>query len=137
LNNIEKQTFPSDTATAVTATTTNNVETLSAFSDSGVAGYIMGGGDTNSTYFATVDKLTYSTETKSTLGTGLIGARIGLAGYADVGVAGYALGGQNQANAPQTTVDKFAFPSDTRSVGTPLPFTKSSLPGAFADCGVF
>lgn len=137
LNSIEKQTFPSDTATAVTATTTNAVEGLSAFSNSGVAGYMMGGGDTGSTYYATVDKLTYSTETKSTLGTGLIGVRLNLSGYADVGVAGYALGGQNQANTYQTTVDKFAFPSDTRSVGTALPATKSSLAGAFADCGVF
>jgi hypothetical protein len=105
--------------------------------NSNVAGY-SAGGQSVSSYISTIDKFTYSTDAKSTLGTGLSGNRAYAAGASDSGVAGYIAGGDS-SSAPtgrRTTIDKFAFPGDTRStLGTGLSSARFALAG-LADYGV-
>ena len=79
------------------------------------AGYFGGGNDGSDT--ATVDKFSFSDDSRSTLGTGLSVAQGEVAAMANSGTAGY-FGGGNQSG---TVVDKFAFSDDSRStLGTGL-----------------
>jgi hypothetical protein len=100
---------------------------------SGVAGYF-GGGLGVPGNSAAVDKFTFPSDTRSTLGTGLSSARYGLAGMANSGVAGYFAGGFTTSEI--TTVDKFAFPADTRTtLGTGL-VSSRKYAGGMANSGV-
>lgn len=133
---ISKTAFPSDTGSTITATLSSRRFAPSGMSNSGTAGYFAGGGtgngDGGSVFAATtVDKITYSTEARTTLATGLSSARYWLAATEQTGTAGYVGGGAGGS----TTVDKFAYPSDTRTtLGTGLSVGRSA-PGAFANQG--
>lgn len=108
----EKVIFPSDTqVTSGVPTLSTNRSSTSGASNSGSFGYAMGGSSVT-----TVDKITYATDSRTTLGTGLSVARGGSGALANYGVAAYAVGGETY-----TTVDKFAFSNDSRStLGTGL-----------------
>lgn len=106
-SNISKLTFSSDTV-AQSATTISSARGGAAgLNNNTVAGYFAGGYITGGAYQTTVDKLVYSTDTRSTLGTGLSSTGNGYRqiGWSNNGVAGY-------VNNPS---DKFAFATDTRS----------------------
>jgi hypothetical protein len=116
-NSIGKCAFPTDSMSNLGATLSSSRVKQGGFSNVGTAGYV-GGGLESPGYgaVATVNKLTFSGETVSTLGSGLSSTRYGVTGFANKDVAGYSAGG----NAV-TTVDKFAFPGDGRStLGTGL-----------------
>lgn len=119
-NSINKFAFPSDTRSNLSATvSTANALASGGMQNTGVAGYAQLG-HTASGAVATVDKLSFTAETNSALGTGLSQARAYSGTMSDDGVAGYVAGGRN-FTTNYTTVDKFAFPSDTRStLGTGL-----------------
>ena len=90
-----------------------------------VAGYVAGG-YTGSTV-TTVDKFLFTTDARSTLGTGLSAARQYVAGFASA-ENGYAAGGLAGSNV--TTVDKFLFTTDARStLGTGLSSARSGVAG--------
>jgi len=101
---------------------------LSVGSQSGMttgAGYVAGGGGGG--YVATVDKFSFSDDSRTTLGTGLSSAREGVAGFAS-STAGYAAGGYN--GSLFNTVDKFAFSDDSRTtLGTGLSTAKGFSAG--------
>lgn len=105
-NQVEKFAFPSDTRSLLGTGLSLSRESLPGFSDSGVAGYFLGGYDGNSPRDR-VDKFAFPSDTRSTLS--LSGGGQGSGAFADSGVAGYYGFGDS------TTVNKFAFPSDTRS----------------------
>lgn len=79
-------------------------------------------GEVSNVAVTTVEKLLFSTESISTLATGLSLARRLSASMADAQVAGYVAGGDRKPLSDLTsTVDKFALPADTRStLGTGL-----------------
>ena len=93
-----------------------------------VAGYFAGGAQPGLA-FSTVDKLDFTAETTSTLGTGLSAASFAHAGFANSAVAGYVA-------LDSGTVNKFAFPADTRStLGTGLSINRNNTCG-LANTGV-
>ena len=97
------------------------------------AGYIMGGAGG---FLDTVDRFSFPSDARTTLGTGLSSARHSGAGMSNSGVAGYAAGGGTTGNTPQTTVDKFSFSDDSRStLGTGLSAGSQSHSG-YANTGV-
>lgn len=105
-NEVEKFAFPSDTRSLLGTGLSSKRRGLPGFSNSGVAGYFLGGFNGN-TVQDTVNKFAFPSDTRSTLSLSG-GAQLGGA-FADSGVAGYYGFGDS------TTVNKFAFPSDTRS----------------------
>jgi len=97
------------------------------------AGYIMGGAGG---YLDTVDRFSFPSDARTTLGTGLSSARHSGAGMSNSGTAGYAAGGGTTGNTPQTTVDKFAYSDDSRStLGTGLADTRTNVPFGFSNSG--
>jgi hypothetical protein len=114
---IDKFSFSNDSRTTLGTTLSSARSYVRGASNSGVSGYI-GGGLSPSPSFtvqSTVDKITFSSDSRSTLGSGLSSARLGTAAMANKAVAAYFAGGGNSSFVAQTTVDKFVFSSDTRS----------------------
>ena len=95
------------------------------------AAYFAGGYDAvTDAAVATIDKFTFSDDSRTTLGTGLSAANYGVSGCANSGVAGYFAGGG------VTTVDKLDFSDDSRtSLSTGLNQTAQYNAGA-ANSGV-
>jgi hypothetical protein len=105
---------------------------LAGFANKGVAGYFAGGRNfTTNANLSTVDKYSFSDDSRTTLGTGLSAAKFGVIGLSNSTVAGYVGGGTDGSYL--TTIEKFAYPSDTRStLGTGLS-TARATPAGFAD----
>jgi len=78
------------------------------------AGYFGGGRVSGWAPVATMQKILFSDDTISVLGTGLSIARSAPAGVADSLVAGYMAGG-NTPSGFSTSVDKFLLADDTRT----------------------
>ncbi len=97
------------------------------------AGYIMGGAGG---YLDTVDRFSFPSDARTTLGTGLSSARHSGAGFSNSGTAGYAAGGGTTGNTPSTTVDKFAYSDDSRStLGTGLADARTNVCFGFSNSG--
>lgn len=125
---IDKFSFPSDTRSTLSLPSAR--WTHATFQNTGVAGYTGGGIDASlggST--DTVMKVTFPSDSTSTLGTGLSRTAFGPRGISNAGVAGYVAGGDGPSGF-QTANDKFSFPSDTRSTGTTLSVAKRYMAGA-------
>jgi hypothetical protein len=140
VSTIDKFTFPADTRSTLGTGLSTARRQVGAMANSGVAGYVAGGWtstDFSGTRAATVDKITFSSDTVAALGTGLSIGRTESAGMSNSGVAGYIGGGFTQVPADTSSVvDKFAFPSDSRStLGTGLS-AGVVTPGASANNGV-
>ena len=132
-DNVAKIIFANDTCSDISSTLSATRSHNSAFADSGMAGYCIGGTNSSWSVQATVDKFAFSDDSRTTLGTGLSNARRNLCGMANSGTAGYACGGSSFA---QTYVDKFAFSNDARStLGTGLSNDRGSA-AAFGNSGV-
>lgn len=130
----DKISFPSDTGAALGAGLSAARQQMYGFADPGVGGYVLGGHvDTSSPGTSTdaVDKYSFPSDIRSTLGTGLSALRRDVGGFADPGVAGYAVGGtESGVSTIVGTVDKFAFPTDTRStLGTGLAAATAAVAG--------
>lgn len=80
---------------------------------SATAGYTLGGLNSSNNLTSNVYKLTFSTETTSTLASGLSAARRLAAGGVESSTDGYAPGGLEASRV--TTIDKFDFSTDARS----------------------
>lgn len=137
LSRVNKTTFPSDALSILGTGLSSGGGTGAAMANSGTAGYQAIGDTTGGTNFvSTVDKFAFPSDSRSTLGTGLSGARGFFVGMANFGVAGYFMGGRITPFAYISTVDKFAFPADSRStLGTGLSANNGAQAG-FADAGV-
>lgn len=133
LSSIDKFAFSNDSRTTLTATLGGNAWALAAMANSGTAGYfgggVQGGGSAN--VLTRVDKITFSNDSRATLGTGLSAQRYFMGAMANSGTAGYFGGGIDTADSSVSTVDKFAFSNDARStLGTGLNFEIRTLAGA-------
>lgn len=137
LSRVNKLSFPGDTLSTLATGLSSAGMTGAAMANSGVAGYQAIGDTTGGTNFvSTVDKFAFPGDTRTTLGTGLSGARGFFNAMANVAVAGYFMGGRVTPFAYISTVDKFAFPGDTRTtLGTGLSANNGAQAG-FANAGV-
>ena len=92
------------------------------------AGYIAGGATQPGPNISIYDKISYSTDTKSTLTANLSGPYMGLAG-ASSPTAGYTMGGQLGAPSydKKSTVDKLTFATHTTAL----------VPGNFSDTRMY
>ena len=91
------------------------------------------GGGTTGSEVSTVDKFSFSDDSRTTLGTGLSINCRGTAGMANSGTAGYFACGYSGGDV--TTVDKFLFSDDSRTtLGTGLSSARGWL-GAMANSG--
>jgi len=100
-----------------------------------VAGYIAGGRNDAGTARATVDKLLFSNETRSSLGTGLDSAVQQAGSFANSSVAGYVVGGYSGTYLSR--INKFTFPADTAStLSATLTVALRYNQGSFSNSGV-
>lgn len=107
---ILKLTFSGETTSKLTAELVSRNFEACAFSNNGVAAFIVGGisGDTN------FQKFTYSTEARSTTALLSAGRSITMGGMAYSGVAGYFVG-ESKAGASMLYPGKYLFSNDTFS----------------------
>jgi len=111
---VDKFAFPADTQSTLATGLSTGRRDLVGFSHNAVAGYAAGGATSiPSSKYSTVDKFAFPSDSRTTLATGLSGARSDSAAFDNSTVAGYVAGGLEASLV--ATVDKFAFPSDTRS----------------------
>ena len=101
--------------------------------DSGVAGYFMGGYDGG--YLSATDKLTFSSETKTVLGTALSSVVVNNVGMANSGAAGFSCGGSDSSDYVNT-INQIAFPSDTVTTAGATLSTARQNSSAFGNSGL-
>jgi len=134
---IQKVAFPSDTKSVLSGITlTDDVYDLASMANSGVAGYFGGGGDINFAEIDRIDKLTFSTEIRSTLGIVLSSPLFTLSAMANSGVAGYFCGGADNPVGQYSRIDKVTFPGDTKSTLFATLTTARNQTSASANSGV-
>lgn len=127
---ISKFTFSSETWANTAATLSTSVQGYgnSGMANSGTAGYAPGGNTAGGVSQTLVNKLAFSNDTRSTLGTGLSATRATATGFGNKGVAGYVNWGYGSTGgldfASRSTTDKYAFSNDSRST-----FTTGTLSG--------
>jgi hypothetical protein len=84
---VDKFAFPTDTRTTLGTGISSNRNEMGGCANSGIAGYLGGGGTGFLTGgVATVDKFSFSDDTRTTLATGLSSARTGVTAMANTGV---------------------------------------------------
>ena len=139
---VYKITYSDDSMSTLTATLDTAMRYGGGMANVGTAGYIAGGhiGGSNA-YLDTVNKFSFSDDSRTTLGTGLSQGLYSPCGAAQTGTAGYFAGGTCCANiswTKQTQAEKFAFADDSRSVIASV-FATGTTSGAagFADEGTF
>jgi len=116
LSGVDKITFPADTKSTLSATLNsgNGRYGGAPFANSGTAGYLAGGANVSDTRLASIEKLTFSSDTIATLSaTTTTAVDRSPAGFANSGVAGYVAGGYDPSNLSR--IDKLTFSTDSRS----------------------
>jgi hypothetical protein len=118
---VDKYLFATDTKSSLTALTTQRNRAASA-SNSGTAGYGIGGQDASSNYIAnSVDKYTYSTDARTTFnpsGVGGITKRL-FQGLDNLKTNSFLVGGQVTGGNVQSDTIKFTFSNETTSSSSP------------------
>jgi len=111
---IEKFNFVTEARTTISATMPDTRGAMAGFGNATTAGYFAGGINYPSVY-NTTQKLTYSGETRSEIGSTFTTARFNNKGFGNTaGTNGYMAGGQDLSSF-YTTARKLAFSSDTWS----------------------
>ena len=137
-DNIDKLLYADDTASLLSASLEQVRTAPVGLSNSGTAGYVCGGDEgTPTVYTDVVDKLIYSNDTSSELGTTLGYTQNTGAGFSHKGAFGFVVGGYSGSGAAGylDEIDKWAFSNDTRSAMTDLPGRIAWNEG-FSDNGV-
>jgi hypothetical protein len=112
---IDKITFAADTRSTLTATLSSVRAYQAGIANSGTAGYFGGGFQFPGNFLLSgIDKITFASDSKSTLSATLTTARNNHAGMANSGTAGY-FGGGEDSGGKISGIDKIAFPADTKS----------------------
>jgi hypothetical protein len=139
---VYKITYSDDSMSTLVATLNTAMRYGGGMANVGTAGYIAGGhiGGSNA-YLDTVNKFSFSDDSRTTLGTGLSQGLYSPCGAAQTGTAGYFAGGTCCAEVSwtkQTQAEKFAFADDSRSVIASV-FATGTTTGAagFANEGTF
>lgn len=118
LNSYYKLTYSGETSAIVaTSSLSNRVQHPAAASNNGSFAYIAGGSTSGgqATCVSTVDKLTFSGDTTSTLVTGLAATAWSNQGFANSGTAAYFGSGFSTAAGYTTSIYRFAFSNDART----------------------
>ncbi len=110
----DKLVFASATCSATTSLS-YSTNTNASFSNSGTAGYSLGG--YGGSYQDDIDKFAFPSDTQSAL-TALPYIVAWADGFADVGVSGYHTGGWEQVAHNVTTIYKWAFSNDARTTSS-------------------
>jgi hypothetical protein len=107
---------------STSSATTSGLNNIGASFKSSSNAYCAGGENNVGAVVTTVDKINFSGDSRTTLGTGLAAGRFLNSGFSS-STAGYSLGGWNPAgSALQTDVYKFLFSDDSRTtLATGLP----------------
>jgi hypothetical protein len=111
---IQKLAFSNNSISTISATLRQARYFNTSWANSGTAGYMGAGNDGNSqngTFYNTVDKLTFSNDSRSNMSATLVNRssdNIAKASMANSGTAGYVVNGN-------TSMDKWAFSNDTTS----------------------
>ena len=114
MSKIDKLTFSNDTRSTLSHTYSPNRNSQAGFANSGTAAYFAGGAsNANSAFYSSIEKLTFSNDTVSTLGNTLTSNNRAAAGYAKSGTAGYIQGGYDSAYLSRG--DKISFSNDSKS----------------------
>jgi hypothetical protein len=111
--------FSTATCSTTTAMSTGG-DTTASFSNSGTAGYLLGGygaGGGAAGYKDEVDKFAFPSDTLSVL-TALPATVAWADGFADVGVSGYHCGGWESVAQNVATIYKWAFSNDARTTSS-------------------
>lgn len=130
---IQKLTYSNDTWATLSATASVSTASATA-SNYPTAGYRFGGtnsyGGTN--WSSNIDKLSFASDTRTTLSAALSTTRYVSYGFGSVGVAGYVAGGYNSGVSAQVSiVQKLAFTTETISTTTSLNEARAGL-GSFS-----
>lgn len=137
LSDSEKLQFPTETKGSSGATLSNVRRLGGSMSNSGSALYIAGGVDAAyANSFSTVDKISYSTDSRGTLGTGTSLALGESTGFSNSGTAGYTGSGFVYSSGNgygYRTIDKFAYSTDSRSTLSALMTGFPQVPAAFSN----
>jgi len=135
---IDKLTYSSEAMSVLSAGLATGRRQVSAFANSGTAGYVGGGnqGASSPTYYATniIDKITFPGDAVSVLSATLSDITRQSTGFANSGVAGYICLGRADGTIV-ATVDKLTFSGESRStLGTGLS-AASATNSAMANSG--
>lgn len=137
LSNIEKLTFSTEAMSTLSAILSRayGVNGVTGMANSSVAGYFVGGSG-GAGQSDTIDKLAFSTDTRTTLAAVLTTPIHTPAGYANSGVAGYIAGGHHNY-VYKNGIDRIDFTSDTKTIlSATLTSVRRGVAG-FANEGVF
>ncbi len=133
----EKLAYPTETKASISATLSNIRRYGGSMSNSGAALYMAGGIDAGyANSFSTVDKMTYSNDSRSTLGTGTSLALGDSTGFSNSGTAGYTGTGFVYSGGNGTgyrSIDKFAYSTDSRSTLAALTTGFPQVPGTYSN----
>lgn len=133
----EKLQFSTETKGSVSSSLSNVRRLGGSMSNSGVALYMAGGVDTSyANSFSTVDKFSYSSDSRSTLGTGTSQPLGDNTGFSNSGTAGYSGCGTAYSGGNgfgYRTMDKFAYSTDSRSTLSALTTGFPQVPGSFSN----
>lgn len=113
-DDIEKLVYSTETLSMIAGVLNQNIAAQYAFSNNNIAGYTAGGQgnlNTGNPTVATIDKLTYSTDTVALLAATMQGADTLGVGVSNTNAAGYMLGGINHSSR----ASKLAYNTDTRT----------------------
>jgi hypothetical protein len=116
-SSIDKITFPGDSVSTISATLSATRGASAAAANSGTAGYVTGGAPSSGTpRYSSIEKLTFSGESRSTIAATIGATSTSLSGTANSGTAGYFAGGTTDGGTTSlTAIWKLTFSSDTRS----------------------
>jgi len=134
---IEKLTFSSESTSTISATLSQARAHLTSVNNDGVAMYSAGGetyGNPYTTPYANIDKMPYSTETRSTFYLPV--ALTDTVGLSNSGTAGYVTGGYYQYSQTQMNGSgnyyKWPFSTDTVSTVTSNQYFNGGYPNQFS-----
>jgi hypothetical protein len=132
---ITKLSFTSETSSNLSSRLTREINYPATAANSGTAGYITGGTNSDNNY-SRMEKLTFSTETNSELGS-FQGIRYYHTGFANSGTAGYFSGGFDGSNAIYlSSIKKLTFSGESLStIGANLSHNNATYSAGMANSG--
>ena len=119
-DSIDRLDFGDETIFTLSATLSRGLNQASGVSNSGVAGYVWGGKHNESgwTFNTTIEKLTYSADTVSTITATLSEderAQVNPSSFSNVGTAGYLAGGYDSGSNRLDSISKLIYSSEAES----------------------
>ncbi len=134
ITDVDKLVFSNETAFKLGSGLGTAVWLTASFANSGTAGYVAGGGDTEYAGSTRIQKYTFATDTMQTIMAALSSNTYGAAGFSNNGVAGYVVGVPNDL-ALAKAINKITFSTDTRTTLSETLATQTKYAVGFANSG--